>query len=44
MLGLDTNIIVHKVPLNEESIFVKQKLRRTRLDMVLNVKAKIEKQ
>ena len=44
MLGLDTNIIVHKVPLNKESILVKQKLRRTCLNMVLKVKANIEKQ
>ena len=44
MLGLDTNILVHKVPLNEETIVMEQKLRRTRLDMVLKVKAKIEKQ
>ena len=38
MFGLDTCIIVHKVPLNEGSILVKQKIRRTRPDMVLKVK------
>jgi hypothetical protein len=40
MLSLDTSIIVHKVPLNEGSILVKQKLQRTHPDMVLKVKAK----
>ena len=29
MYGLDTDIVVHKVPLKERSILVKQKLRRT---------------
>jgi hypothetical protein len=29
MYGLDTDIVVHKVPLKEGSILVKQKLRRT---------------
>ena len=38
MFGLDTCIIVHKVPLNEGSILVKQKIRRTRPDIVLKVK------
>jgi hypothetical protein len=44
IFGLDTNIVVHKVPLNEESIHMKQKLRRTHPDMVLKVKAEIERQ
>jgi len=42
--GLDTNIIVYKVPLNKGSIHVKQKLQRTCPNMVLKVKAKIERQ
>jgi hypothetical protein len=33
MSSLDTNIIVHGVPLNEGRILVKQKLERTRSDM-----------
>ena len=44
MFSLDNSIIVHKVSLNEGSILVKQKLRRTRPDMLLKVKAEIEKQ
>jgi hypothetical protein len=44
MPDLDTNIVVHKVPLNEGSIYVKYKLRRTRPDMVLKVKIKIKRQ
>jgi hypothetical protein len=38
MSDLDTNILVHKIPLNEENIHVKQKLGRTRPDKVLKVK------
>jgi hypothetical protein len=38
MSDLDTNILVHKIPLNEENIPVKQKLGRTRPDKVLKVK------
>ena len=41
IFGLDTNIVVHKVPLNERSILVKQKLQRTCPNIVLKVKAKI---
>jgi len=44
MPDLDTNIVVYKVPLNEGSIYVKYKLRRTRPDMVLKVKLKIKRQ
>jgi hypothetical protein len=43
MPSLDTNIVVHKVPLNDRSIHVEQKLQRTRLDMVLKVKDEIER-
>jgi hypothetical protein len=44
MPSLDTDIVVHKVSLNEESIPMKQKLQRTRSYMVLKVKAKIKRQ
>jgi hypothetical protein len=44
MFGLDNSIIVHKVSLNEWNILVKQKLQRTRPNMVLKVKVEIEKQ
>jgi hypothetical protein len=37
-------IAVHNVPLNEESIPIKKKLRRTRPAKVIKVKAEIEKQ
>jgi hypothetical protein len=44
MLGLDTNIVVHKIPLIEGSELIKQKTRRMRLDMLLKVKSEIQKQ
>ena len=40
--SLETNIVIHKMSLNERSVHMKQKLRRTRLDMVLKVKDEIE--
>ncbi|XP_061945039.1 uncharacterized protein LOC133669048 [Populus nigra] len=44
MPGLDIDIVVHRVPLIEGCKPVKQKLRRTRPDILLKVKAEIEKQ
>jgi len=44
MPGLDIDIVVHRVPLVEGCKPVKQKLRRTRPDILLKVKAEIEKQ
>ncbi|XP_011009973.1 PREDICTED: uncharacterized protein LOC105114938 [Populus euphratica] len=44
MPGLDIDIVVHRLPLIEGCKPVKQKLRRTRPDIVLKVKAEIEKQ
>jgi len=43
MPGLDTNIVVHKISLIEGSKLVKQKTKRIRPDMLLKVKAKIQK-
>jgi hypothetical protein len=43
MPGLDTNIVVHKIPLEEGCKPVKQKLRRAHLDIWIKVKAKLEK-
>jgi hypothetical protein len=40
----DMSSLVHKVSLNEESILMKLKLRRTDPDMVLIVKTEIERQ
>ncbi|KAG5226363.1 RNA-directed DNA polymerase (Reverse transcriptase), Ribonuclease [Salix suchowensis] len=42
--GLDTNIIVHRVPLEEGCRPIKQKLRRTHPEILIKVKAEIEKQ
>jgi len=44
MSHLDTDIIVHKVPLKEGSTLVKQKLWRTHPYMVLKVKDEIMSQ
>jgi hypothetical protein len=44
MSGLDTNIVVHKIPLEEGCKPVKQKLRRAHPDVWIKVKAELEKQ
>jgi len=44
MPGLDTDIVVHKIPLIEGSKPVKQKTRRMRPDILLKVKSEIQKQ
>jgi hypothetical protein len=44
MSGLDTDIVVHKVPLVERCRPVKQKLRKTYPDVLVKVKAEIKKQ
>jgi hypothetical protein len=38
MPGLDTDIVVHRLPLKPECQPIKQKLRRTRPDMALKIK------
>jgi hypothetical protein len=44
MPGLDTNIVVHKLPLREDCPPVKQKLRRTSPDMAVKIKEEVQKQ
>jgi hypothetical protein len=44
MPGLDTYIVVHKLPLKPECPPVKQKLRRTRPDMALKIRDEVKKQ
>ena len=43
MPGLDTDIVVHHLPLKEERPPVKQKLRRTRPDMAMKIKEEVQK-
>jgi hypothetical protein len=43
MPGLDRNIVVHKIPLEEGCKPVKQKLRRAHPDIWIKVKAELEK-
>ena len=44
MLGLDTNIVVHRLQLREKCASVKQKLRRVKPDMLLKIKEEVKKQ
>ena len=44
MPGLDTDIVVHRLPLREECMPVKQKLRRVKPEMLLKIKEKVKKQ
>lgn len=44
MPGLDTYIVMHKLPLKEECASVKQKLYRTRPDMSAKIKEEVQKQ
>ncbi|XP_058746121.1 uncharacterized protein LOC131618991 [Vicia villosa] len=44
MPGLDTDIVVHRLPLKENSPPVKQKLRRTRPDMSKKIQEEVQKQ
>ena len=42
MPGLDTDIVVHRLPLKEECMPIKQKLRRVKPEMLLKIKKKSE--
>ena len=44
MLGLDIDIVVHRLPLREECMPVKQKLRRVKPEMLLKIKEEVKKQ
>ena len=44
MPGLDTDIVVHHLPLREECPPVKQKLRRVKSEMLLKIKEEVRKQ
>ena len=44
MSGLDTDIVVHHLPLREECAPVKQKLKRVKLEMLLKIKEEVKKQ
>ncbi|KAI5414903.1 hypothetical protein KIW84_040386 [Lathyrus oleraceus] len=44
MLGLDTDIVQHFLPLKPECVPVKQKLRRTHPDMAVKIKEEVQKQ
>ena len=44
MPGLDTDIIVHRLPLREECAPIKQKLRRVKPEMLLKIKEEVKKQ
>ena len=44
MPGLDTDIVVHRLPLREECTPIKHKLRRVKLEMFLKIKEEVKKQ
>ena len=44
MPGLDTDIMVHRLPLREECTFIKQKLRKVKPEMLLKIKEEVKKQ
>ena len=44
MPGLDIDIVVHRLPLREECMPVKQKLRRVKPEMLLKIKEEVKKQ
>uniref|UniRef100_A0A2N9IQN1 Reverse transcriptase domain-containing protein n=1 Tax=Fagus sylvatica TaxID=28930 RepID=A0A2N9IQN1_FAGSY len=44
MPGLDTEIVVHKIPLKPECKLVKQALRRMKPEVILKIKEEVEKQ
>ena len=44
MLGLDIDIMVHRLPLRKECAPVKQKLRRVKPEMLLKIKEEVKKQ
>ena len=44
MPDLDTDIVVHRLPLREECMPIKQKLRRVKPKMLLKIKKKVKKQ
>ncbi|KAK5823961.1 hypothetical protein PVK06_018724 [Gossypium arboreum] len=43
MPGLDTDIVVHRLPIKEERKPVQQKLRRMRPDVLLKIKEEVQK-
>ena len=43
MPGLDTDIVVHCLPLREECVPVKQKLRKVKPEMLLKIKEEVKK-
>ena len=44
MPGLNTDIVVHRLPLKEECMPVKQKLRKVKPEMLLKIKEEVKKQ
>ena len=44
MPGLDTDIVVHRLPLRDECAPIKQKLKRVKPEMLLKIKEEVKKQ
>lgn len=43
MAGLETNIVVHKLPLKEKWKLVKQKIRQMHLEICFKIKEEVKK-
>ena len=44
MPGLDTKIVVHRIPVKPECLLVRQALRRMKSEIILKIKEEVEKQ
>ena len=44
MPSLDTDIVIHRLPLREECALVKQKLKKVKPEMLLKIKEEVKKQ
>ena len=44
MLGLDTEIVVHRIPIKPECPPVRQALQRMKSEIILKIKEEVEKQ
>ena len=44
MPGLDTDIVIHRLPLREECTPIKKKLRRLKPEILLKIKEEVKKQ
>ena len=44
MLGLDTKIVIHRIPVKSKCLLVQQALQRMKVEIILKIKEDVEKQ